>query len=265
MHAGQIAVHQSHGSQLAESADDPGQQRAAGHRRDDVIRIAPAKLLHDLEPVRLRAFGVVRPQVDVHEAPAVAIRHLRAEAVHVVVGAGDGENRRVEDRGTEQFAGFEIVRDEHAALDAKPRRVRGHAVREVAGGRARKHLETKLQRPRRRHRDDAILVRQRRMVHRVIFDVQLAQAEAIGQPIAAHERREPGMKAGSRLAGDRQELAIAPEILRPLLDRFARQTHGENVAPNIRGEQRDADQDRSRQGPGRKLVQRPPKRRSRAA
>ena len=64
------------------------------------------------------------------------------------------------------------------------------------------------------------------MVHRVIFDVQLAQAEAIGQPVAAHERREPGMKTGARLAGDRQQLAIAPEVLRPLFDLLAREPHG---------------------------------------
>ena len=124
------------------------------------------------------------------ESPAVAIRHLRAQPVHIVVGAGDGENRRIEDRRSEELAGLEVVGDEDAAFDAEPRRVRRDAVGEVPGRGAGEHLEPQLHRARRRHRDDAILVGQRRMVHRIILDVQLADAEPIGEPIAAHQRRE---------------------------------------------------------------------------
>ena len=92
------------------------------------------------------------------------------------------------------------------------------AVGEVAGRRARQHLEAELHGARRGDRDDAVLVRQRRMVHRVVLDVQLADAEPLGQAVAAHERREAGVETGARLAGDRQQLAVAPEVLRPLLD-----------------------------------------------
>ena len=108
--------------------------------------------------------------------------------------------------------------NEDAALDAEPRRVRGDAVGEVAGGCAGEHLEPELDRARRRDRDDAILVGQRRMIHRIVLDVELADAEPLRQPIAADQRREPRVEAGARLAGDRQQLAVAPEILRPLLD-----------------------------------------------
>ena len=71
--ARQLAVDQADLAQLAQSADDARQQRAAGDRRDEVLRIAPAELLDDFEAHRLRAFGVVRAQVDVDEAPAVAV------------------------------------------------------------------------------------------------------------------------------------------------------------------------------------------------
>ena len=60
------------------------------------------------------------------------------------------------------------------------------------------------------------------MVDRVVLDVELADAEPLRQPVGAHERREAGVEAGQRLALDRQELAIAPEALRPRLDQLAR-------------------------------------------
>src|SRR5262249_23141538 len=41
----------------------------------------------DLEADRLGALGVERPQVHVDQAPAVLERHLRAEAVYLLVGA----------------------------------------------------------------------------------------------------------------------------------------------------------------------------------
>ena len=98
-----------------------------------MLGIAPSELLDDFEPHRLGAFGVVRAQVDVDEAPAIPIRHLRAQAIHIVVVARDGQDRRVEDRGSEQLAGFEIVGNEHAAVDAEAGGVCRHAVRQVAG------------------------------------------------------------------------------------------------------------------------------------
>ena len=181
VHARQLALGEADFGELAEAAEDARQQRAARHRRHDVVRIAPAELLDDLEAHRLGAFGVVGAQVDVDEAPAVAIGHLRAQPVHVVVVAGDGENRRPIDGRAEELARLEVVGDEDAALEAEARRVRRDAVGEVAGRRAGEHLEAQLDGARGRHRHDAVLVRQRRMVHRVVFDVELAQAEAVGE------------------------------------------------------------------------------------
>ena len=187
-----------------------------------MVRIAPAELLDDFEAHRLRAFGVVGAQVDVHEAPAVPVADLRAQPVHVVVVAGDGEDRRPIDRRAEKLSGLEVVRDEHAALDAETRGVRRDAVGEVAGGRTREHVEAEFERAGGGDRHHAILVGERRMVDRVVLDVQLAQAEALGQARAADERREAGVEAGARFTGDRQQLAVAPEILRTTLDLLAR-------------------------------------------
>ena len=223
VHLRQLPVDEANLTQLAKPADDARQQRAAGDGRHQVLRVAPSQLLDDLESERLRSFRVVRAQVDVDEAPAIPVRHLRAEPIHIVVIAGDGENRRIEDRGPEQLAGFEVVRDEHAAVDAEPCGMGGDAVRQVAGRGAREHVESELDGARRRHRDDAVLVGERGMVDRVVLDVELVDAEPRGQAIAAHERREAGVEPRSRLAGNRQQLAIAPQIFRPARDLLARQ------------------------------------------
>ena len=210
----QLAVDEADLAQLAEAATDARQQRAAGDRRHEVLREAPAQLLGDFEPERLRALGVVAAQVDVREAPAELVGNLRAQPIHVVVVAAHADDVRPEDRGAEHLAELEVVGDEDVAVEPEPRRVRRDAVGEVAGRRAAEHGEPELHGARRRHRDDAILVRQRRMVDRIVLDVQLLQAEPLGEPVGADERRVPGVKPGARLAGDRQQLAKAPHVPR---------------------------------------------------
>ena len=74
----QVAVDEAELAQLLEALEDARQQRAAGDRRDDVLREPPAELLGDLEAVRLGALGVVGAQVDVGEPPA----YLSATCVH---------------------------------------------------------------------------------------------------------------------------------------------------------------------------------------
>src|SRR5207247_1631140 len=69
------------------------------------------------------------------------------------------------------------------------------------------------------------LVRQRRMIHGVVFDVQLPDAEMRGEPIAADQRREPGIEPGSRLVDDGQQLRVSPKIFRTPLDLLARESY----------------------------------------
>ena len=93
------------------------------------------------------------------------------------------------------------------------------------------------------------------MVDRVVLDVELADAEPLGQAVAAHQRREAGVEAGARLAGDRQQLAIAPQVLRPPLDLLARQVNRAVVVDRLeRAEAPVADV--SRFGRKRRLAQR---------
>ena len=118
----QVAVDEADASQFLEALQDSRQQRAAGDRRDDVLRESPAELLGDLEAGGLRAFGVVRAQVDVREAPAVLVRHLRAQPVHIVVVAADGDDARAVDGRAGDLAGLEIVGNEDRAGRARAAR-----------------------------------------------------------------------------------------------------------------------------------------------
>ncbi len=60
---------QAQRDQFVERFADFGDQRAAGHRANDVVRQPPAELLGDFVTHGLGAFRVVRPQVHVHKSP----------------------------------------------------------------------------------------------------------------------------------------------------------------------------------------------------
>jgi hypothetical protein len=63
------------------------------------------------------------------------------------------------------------------------------------------------------------------VVHRVILYIQLADTEALGEAVAAHQRRKSGVEPGARRIDDRQQLAIAPQVFRTALDLLARQAN----------------------------------------
>ena len=105
----------------------------------------------------------------------------------------------------------------------------GHGVGEVAGGGAGDRLEAELARPRHGDRDDAVLEGVGR-VGGVVLDPHLAQAEALGEPVGADQRRaargQPDARGqapggAGRPAGERQEVGVAPDVLRPALDAAA--------------------------------------------
>ena len=194
-----------------------------------MLREAPPKLLGDFESHGLRTLGVVAAEIDIGESPSELVRDLCAQPIYVVVIAADADEMRTKDRGSQNLAEFEIVRDEHVALETKPRCVRRDAVGEIARRRASKDVESEFHRPRCRHRYDAIFVRQGRMIDGVVLDVQLLQAQAPGETIGANERGITGVESRAWLAGNRQQFPEAPHIARAPLDYLA----GERVANRV--------------------------------
>ncbi len=121
-------------NQLVESFLDFSDQRAACHRDNHVVRQTPAKLLGDLVAHGLRAFRIIRTEVDVHESPAILVCDLRAEAVYVVVIAVNAHDLRSIDLGAQNFGRLKIGRNENARFEAGASRLRGNRIGQVASG-----------------------------------------------------------------------------------------------------------------------------------
>ena len=95
--------------------------------------------------------------------------------------------------------------------------MRGDRAGEVTGRRAGDDLEAELPGPRQRDRHDAVLEGVRR-VGGVVLHPHLAEAEALGQPIGADQRRQAGRQRRLRRGLERQEVGVAPDGLRAGLD-----------------------------------------------
>jgi len=83
----------------------------------------------------------------------------------------------------------------------------------------------------------------------IVLDVKIFQAQTPGQAVGFHQRREAGAHI-DRVAGDRQELAIAPDRRRTGLDRSP--THpganGVVVVDDLKGAKADVFTDVARRG-----------------
>src|SRR5262249_13890334 len=90
--------------------------------------------------------------------------------------------------------------------------------RQVPGGGTADGREAELAGLRERHRDDAILERQRREIDGVVLDPQLLDAERLGQAMGTNKRSAADERADGRFAVDGQQLAIAPHVERAHLD-----------------------------------------------
>ncbi len=108
---GGLLGQEAHLAQLGEPLGHLGQLAARPDGDHDVVRGLPAQLLGDLEGQRLGALGVVGAHVDVDEGPARALAgQLGAEAVDVVVGPLDGDDRPAVDGGHGDLGRLEVVR-----------------------------------------------------------------------------------------------------------------------------------------------------------
>ena len=93
----------------------------------------------------------------------------------------------------------------------------GDRVREVPGRGAGDRVEAELLRLCDGDGDDPVLERVGR-VRGVVLYPELAEAEALGQAVGAHQRRQPRLERVARAAGERQEVGVAPDPGRAGLD-----------------------------------------------
>ena len=185
--------------QLLERAGDAGDHRARRDRGHHDVGEPPAERLGDLVGERLAALGVVRAEVDVDRAPAELVGDLEAQAVDVVVGAVDRDDRRPVGERVLDLGRLEVGRHEHVGGQARCRRGRRGRAGEVAGARAGQRVEPEGERLRRRDRDRAVLERERRVAG-VVLDQERVDAEGLAQASGRDDRRPADGEAADRRA-----------------------------------------------------------------
>src|SRR6516162_462514 len=60
------------------------------------------------------------------------------------------------------------------------------------------------------------------MIHRIVLDIELGDAQLSSQLIAPDKWSEPGMKSSAGWTFDRQQFVVPPEILGPRCDLIGR-------------------------------------------
>src|SRR5260370_33061187 len=211
---------------LADLAD----QRAAGHRNDDIVGETPSELLGDLVAYGLRALGVVGAKIYVDQTPVVLVRNQRAEAVDVVVVAVDANKARAVYLGVENLCGLEIRRHENAGLDAETGCLRGDRVGEVAGGGGTDSLKAKALSIGQGDGDDAVFEAERREADGVILDVEIGCADALAEILCPDERSEADRQIRQEAIWDGKKRSVAPDVGRAGCDRLA----GEDTAYSLK-------------------------------
>jgi hypothetical protein len=107
-------------------------------------------------------------------------------------------NERIDNLPLLQIGGNENIR-----LQTSRGRIRRDRVRKITRRGARHRGETHFARAAQRHTHNAILERQRRIIHCVILDPQFANAQTAREAICFHQRRKTNLEANRGLMGDR--------------------------------------------------------------
>ena len=109
---------------------------------------------------------------------------------------------------------FKIGGREDEALHAGARRLCGHGVRQITGGRTGGGIETELLRLGDSHGNNSVLERKCRMVDRVILEVNLFDAPRPRQIIGLHEGGKARIKPGDGIMIDGKKFPVTPHMVR---------------------------------------------------
>ena len=127
----------------------------------------------DLVSDGLRTFSVIGPQVHVYESPVVLVGNLRAEAIHLVIAAGNSHQLCTENLGDDDFCLLEIRGNKDPAFESVARGLSGRGVCKIPGGGTRNRVESKAASVGKRNRDYAVFEAQRGQANRVVFNVEI--------------------------------------------------------------------------------------------
>ena len=158
----------------------------------------------------------------------VVVCKLAAEAVDLIVGPVDGDERGAVNGSADDFAALQVGRVEDLGVQSGLRAVRGYGAHKVAGGDAGEGLELELQRLAGGDAYGTVLERVGG-IHGVVLDVEVLESQKAAKVLGFDERREAGAHIEGGVGADREEVVIPPHGGWALLDALAGDVAGHRV------------------------------------
>ena len=117
---------------------------------------------------------------------------LRAEAIDLIVTAGDAHQLSSVNLGAEHLGRLKIGRNKDPGLEPFSRSLSGHGIGQIAGRGAGDRIESKAAGLGKRDRDYPVLEAQSRQADRVVLDREPLCAQFFRQMRRADQRRKSG-------------------------------------------------------------------------
>ena len=118
----------------------------------------PTERLCHLEVMGLGTFGIIGPQINVDEGPAVFVTDLTTESIDVIIVAFDRDGFWPVNGGTNDLSLFQAVGNKDVTLQSGSRCMCCDCVGEISGRRAGHGVESEFYSFGNCHCDDAIFV-----------------------------------------------------------------------------------------------------------
>src|SRR3990172_925356 len=185
-----------------------------------MVRGLPSQLLCGFKGEGLGTLSIVWPDVDIDKGPVILTRHLAAQPVDIVIVSLDSHDGRCIDQAAQYLACLKVSGDKDVAAEPRLCRVRGHRVCKISCRGAGHRCKSQFHGPRNGNRDHPVFKRKRRMVDRIILDIQLFKAKLCPEIPGLDERGKTCIQPHCWRAFYREEVCITPETLRAILNPF---------------------------------------------
>ena len=157
----------------------------------------------------------------VYESPVVVIGDLRAEAVHLIVAAGNTHEFCPKDLRADNFRLLKISRNENPAFESVARGLRRRGVGKISSRRARDRVESKCACIRQSCGHHTVFETERGRADGVIFDEEVFRTDVAAELRRLDQRREADGQSRFVVLRKRQKRRVAPDVGRTLSNLLA--------------------------------------------
>src|SRR4030043_1090902 len=134
---------------------------------------SPAQLLSNLEPEGLRPFSIERPDIDVDEGPSIIFCNLTAKPVYLVITSFDPNQIRSINEGPENLPLLQIIGNEDITLQTSCRSQGCNRIAKISWGRTSHNTKSKFLSLGEGYRNDTVFEGKRRVINRIILEIEL--------------------------------------------------------------------------------------------